>query len=239
MIADRRVDVHHTTVGHNTSAFYLACYRGHADVVRVLAPVVNVMQANSNGASPFYIACQRGRTAVVKELLRNEAVDCNRPNATGITPFFTACENGRLDVVKLLVRSTSVDVNRRDDDNFTPLAIACWRGCTDVVRLGAVASPMVLSSSLLAGAGGVSAATHHSETKPPQRRRDHSVLDGLFPKQGRRRGSYVTRPSSRCCRRRSSRGVTVLCCVFGRQPSCGRHTSQGSARRCQQARSGR
>ena len=146
---DARIDVGRVTRGHKTTAFYLACYRGHLEVVKVLAPLVDVMQANSNGASPFYIACQRGRASVVECVLLHTFVSsrgvplhaaslaCCEAHGQlltqmrGCVRYLCALVGGH----RYLLTLPDVKVNTANNAGISPFFTACENGQLKVVRL--------------------------------------------------------------------------------------------------------
>jgi len=83
--------------------FYIVCYKGYIDIVKVLLndERVNVNKPNA-GWTPFYSACYKGHIDIVKLLLNDNRVDINKANNDGSTPFYSACDNGRIEIVKLL-----------------------------------------------------------------------------------------------------------------------------------------
>ncbi|KAH3763788.1 TKL protein kinase [Pelomyxa schiedti] len=125
----------------DTTALYIACQEGRADVVDFLvAKGANVEKTRTDtGATPLYVACANGFAEIAEVLLtRGRGADANKAvSNTGATPLHVASQNGHVEVVKVLVTKGGgrAAVNQaRTDTGATPLHVACSSGHCDVVE---------------------------------------------------------------------------------------------------------
>ena len=116
------------------TALYLACEKGHPEIVRLLVKKGADMDKTGCGMyTPLYMACQKGHLEIVQVLLEMGA-DINKSNG-GWTSLDIACVRGHLNVVRFLVEK-GADTERADDfSGCTPLFMACQYGHLDVARL--------------------------------------------------------------------------------------------------------
>jgi len=116
---------HATATG--TTPLFVACLRGHEQVVRVLLGAgASVDHATADGDTALYIACHDGHEQVVRVLLGAGAT-VDHANADGDTPLLVACHEGHEQVVRLLL-GAGASVDLADADGDTPLYIACIHG---------------------------------------------------------------------------------------------------------------
>ena len=64
---------------NGATPLYIACERGHLDVVRMLLSTegIDTNRAREDGYTPLYVACQDGHLDVVRMLLSTEGIDPN------------------------------------------------------------------------------------------------------------------------------------------------------------------
>jgi ankyrin repeat protein len=112
---------------------HVACFYGHAQVVKVLREHGADIEANNCMLrTPLYYACLKGRLAVVNELLS--------PNDSS---------NGTTTSILDRRKSRGASIQAKDFDGNTPLHIASWRGHLPVVKV------------LLSGGANILAANNH------------------------------------------------------------------------------
>jgi len=143
---------------HGWTPFFIACEKGHIEVVKLLVSnqKVDINYANNGRETSLNIACKRGHIEIVKLLLNDQRVDVNKADNGGITPFHSACRNGHLEIVKLFINDQRVDVNKAENGSGAPLyplymnfgnnivsytgsgqapfSCACYCGHTEVVK---------------------------------------------------------------------------------------------------------
>ena len=102
------VDVNAATPDGSHTALYLACARGHAEVVRVLL-ADNSIDVNAAVSAPFggmtslYLASWHGFSNIVSMLLRSgRGIDVNKCRENGWSPLYIARECGHVSIVKML-----------------------------------------------------------------------------------------------------------------------------------------
>lgn len=106
------------------SPCFLACFRGHVNVVRLLLENGGDM----NYVEPImsmsltHVAAQEGQLDVVALLIQYGA-DSDRALDSGQTPCMAAIRRGHVDVVQLLIDS-GADLRKTMAGGLTPLAIA-------------------------------------------------------------------------------------------------------------------
>jgi len=112
---------------YDRTALIRACFKGHADIVRMLLadPRVDVNRAQNQGATPLNIACQYQQLEVVKLLLADPRVDVNIPNDRLGTPFFYACNKMNLEIVRAMVAHPRLNVNQATETSITPFMAVC------------------------------------------------------------------------------------------------------------------
>ena len=85
------------------SAFIIACYVGHKDVVQLLLEHSERIELNAranDGWTAFMLACYFGHKDVVQLLLEHfEIIELNAVANDGWTAFMLACQDGHKDVV--------------------------------------------------------------------------------------------------------------------------------------------
>lgn len=141
LLNDRRVNVTKANDDGKTP-FYVACFRGHYDVVKELLVLgddkIGVNQAEKrNNRTPFYIACRNGDMKIVELLLNSPKVEVNEVDKNKRTPFYIACERGHSKIVELLLSDERVarNIAQEDDDGWTAFDAACWKGQIEIVKL--------------------------------------------------------------------------------------------------------
>ncbi|QIV95751.1 ankyrin repeat protein [Allofrancisella inopinata] len=120
----------------NTNLLYIACERGHKEIVELLllANDVNINKATDTGATPLYITCARGYKKIVGLLLAKHDININKATDTGATPLYVACEKGHKEIVELLLENGAA-INLPKNTGATPLYVACQEGRTEIVEL--------------------------------------------------------------------------------------------------------
>ncbi|CAC5377122.1 unnamed protein product [Mytilus coruscus] len=103
------VDINIRYNTQDSTPLFVACERGHIEIVSVLlenkAGEIDINQHSSSLESPLYIVCKKGHTAIVSLLLNHVAdeVDVNKLTYEGESPFHAASEGGYTDIVDLLL----------------------------------------------------------------------------------------------------------------------------------------
>ena len=128
---------------------YLACERGHTDIVRMLVRSLDgeaialrttlINRGTKDGCSPLHAAAKRGNAAIAAILLSSPVCDIDSGNSTGETPLFLAAINARVRVVELLLNHDGADVDkathvRGDSGGLNSLTASCGRGHFELVR---------------------------------------------------------------------------------------------------------
>ena len=122
----------------------LAAWKGHAEIVRVLATfgACVKMAMNNGGCTPVFVAAREGHAETVR-VLAELGADVNMPTKDGRTPVFIAAQRGHSKVIRLLallgadIMATSTEVI----GGRTPLGISaanvCFEATKTLVLLGA------------------------------------------------------------------------------------------------------
>ncbi|KEI35591.1 ankyrin repeat domain protein [Francisella sp. W12-1067] len=119
----------------NTNLLYIACERGHKEIVELLlANDVNINKATDTGATPLYITCARGYKKIVGLLLAKHDININQTIDTGATPLYVACEKGHKEIVELLLENSAA-INLPQNTGATPLYVACEKGHKEIAEL--------------------------------------------------------------------------------------------------------
>lgn len=117
-------------------ALFLACERGHEDIVADILTRMNI-SANvlmDNSVTPLYLACQMGHDDIVDLLLQRGAnPNFRRPNG-GVSCLYIAAQEGKHRIVERLIRA-NVNVHARMEDFSTALHIAARMGHLKVARV--------------------------------------------------------------------------------------------------------
>lgn len=116
---------------HGRSPLYMACYKGHFDITRML---LNKGADTSIlcDSSLFAKACKEGYTDILKILIAN---DRSINNLNGNTLLVEASKRGHTETVQVLLDSNTEMFQFYDFSIRLPLFIACQKGLTDIVRL--------------------------------------------------------------------------------------------------------
>ena len=118
------------------TAFMLACYNGHKDVVKLLLDLNDSSielnaKVNVFNCTALHLACMDGHKDVVQLLLDHSEsnIELNAKDELGWTAFTLACCHGRKGVVKLLLdHYERIELNVRDENGETPFMSACMNG---------------------------------------------------------------------------------------------------------------
>ena len=133
MMTQDRVNV---TMNATYTPFYVACEKGHTEVVKSLMAYprisVNKTLLFTGFEEPFFVACEKGHSEIVQMIINDPRIDVNSKSNTGKTPFFIACENNHLEVVKHLLENERIDPNKPDDYKTSPifLSLLKWKSGT-------------------------------------------------------------------------------------------------------------
>ena len=114
--------------------FFIACQKGHADVLRVLHRFkADVYKPNNKGRSPIGAACHAGMYKVVEYLVTDRVVDINKTaDNKNATPLSIAANKGHTDIVELLLKNGAKVYN---NEGANAMYFACFQGHLDVVKL--------------------------------------------------------------------------------------------------------
>jgi serine/threonine-protein phosphatase 6 regulatory ankyrin repeat subunit B len=120
------------------SPLYIACQKGHLDIVEKLLYNVNtdVNKCIECGRSPLYIACQNGHVNIVKIILKKGA-DIYKSIYDGTVPLHAACYYNHIDVVEEMLKDQipKFDIDVGDNKKWTSLYFACEKGYTNIARI--------------------------------------------------------------------------------------------------------
>ena len=152
-----RMDLNWKDEEYTRTAFYRACFFGHADIVRVLlaAPTIEINHRQRQGATAFNIACQEGRLEVVDLLLADSRTDVITPDKLLASPFYFACQDGHETIVARLLADPRIEVNQLTDSSTSPLWITAQNGHLPLARL-ILASPCVVNTGVSTMSGSLS-----------------------------------------------------------------------------------
>ena len=123
------------------TAFHLACFFGHNDVVQLLMnghdKNIDLNIRGIGEMTALMMASLRGHKDVVQLLLNSDQnIDLNTQDNDGHTAFMHACYFGHKDVVQLLLNSDqNIELNTRDNSGWTAFQLACYQRHKDVVNL--------------------------------------------------------------------------------------------------------
>ena len=117
------------------SAILTAVYRGHKEIVNLLAHGANVAatSTNSNGNTPLHAALA-GNHSFVAGLLLGAGSDVNAADAAGWRPLHLAAANNSLDTMKTLI-AQGADVHAANAQGQTPLALAQEKNLREAAAL--------------------------------------------------------------------------------------------------------
>ena len=139
LVENRRADKNsttqhlHNTIVHGMKPIFIACVKGHRDIVRYLIESgVSVNTKDEFRQTPLYFASFSGHLEIVKDLIDYHA-DVNSANSIMETPLYIACCNGFLDVVKYLVRKRA-NYNARNKYLVSCLHVASMNNHTDIIE---------------------------------------------------------------------------------------------------------
>ena len=85
---------------------HCASYGGRYEVVKLLCPLVDVNQQDSNGKTSLHWAAERGYTKIVEELCQQQETICDIKDGYGMTPLNYAKFWGFRDIVDVLEAHT-------------------------------------------------------------------------------------------------------------------------------------
>lgn len=120
----------------SVQALFLACERGHAEVVGDILSHCG-MSANvlmDSSVTPLYLACQMGHDDVVELLLQRGANPNFRRPSGGVSCLYIAAQEGKHRIVERLVQHR-VNIHARMEDLSTALHIAARMGHLAVARV--------------------------------------------------------------------------------------------------------
>ena len=129
------IDVNLQDKDGNT-AFMLASYRGHNEIMKFLSehPKVDKNIRNHNGETALILASKAGDIEIVKFLSEDLEVDKNLQDNEGYTALIKAIRFRHKKIVKFLSEDLEVDMNLQDKDGNTALIYAVKVISTDMVK---------------------------------------------------------------------------------------------------------
>ena len=113
----------------------MAAIRGHTEIVRILAPFVNILFASPIGGTPLHEAARSGHTEIVKILI--PLTDPNSQDEKGRTPIYWAARRGHTEIVNILAPLIALTENPNvpDENGNTPMHEAVCKGYTKIVKI--------------------------------------------------------------------------------------------------------
>ena len=132
------------------TAFHVACYNGHLNVVRFLASInENANKPSPLGYHPIHAASASGHRDVVQFLVEEMHVPVDVVDHTSSSPFDAACQNSHTDVAEyIMIRLAREESYKNTNNRFMPE---------------------------LEEPGNISEVSHTSWETPPVRRRLHRI----------------------------------------------------------------
>ena len=143
------IDLHSAHNLHRANPFHDACSYGHLEIVKFLAPVVDIEQENKFGSTALLLACLEEHPRIVAFLMQQK-VRVDTQSTVGMSPMHAACNWGSAEITRLLL---TVQPNLAHIayplNGDTPLHIACRKGHFEVIEclLTGGANPQSLNKS--------------------------------------------------------------------------------------------
>lgn len=120
----------------NNTPFYMACMRGHVDIVRFMLcfhdnqRAIDYNLVEPGVLPPFALACLLGHEKVIEAMVKDKRIDVIKCGQEGKSPLWYAAFHGHMGIVKLLLASgREIETSRRDGHlRKTPAEVAKWQG---------------------------------------------------------------------------------------------------------------
>ena len=134
-LLDQGSRINHQARSFNDTALYLACCKGHSEVVQVLLERgADPTLRDLHGWTPLITASCHGRLEVVVCLLRHGGSSLDAVNNEGSTALSWASYQGRSGLVRLLLQA-GADFTIPNSQGHTPLYRARQSDCQACVAL--------------------------------------------------------------------------------------------------------
>ena len=119
-----------------SSLLYVACVRGHIQVVRFLNKVcfISPVKPNDLGTTPIFAATFKGHIKMLKFLIDSLQCDPSHLNSNGESLLHIACARGHQDIAHYLVEEHNLDPGLASAFKTTPLHSACSSGSINIVK---------------------------------------------------------------------------------------------------------
>lgn len=115
------------------NAFHNAAANGHADVVKLFVPLIDIDIGDINGLSSLHLAAKNCRSDVVAVLLEAGA-DVNALNRAHETALHITARDGCMEITELLLKHGAV-IDLQTRSKMTALHYASMVGNLDIVKL--------------------------------------------------------------------------------------------------------
>lgn len=140
LLSHPQIDIAVRDIMLGKSAFLMACWYGHAEVVTLFLqrPDIDINEVDYNGETALHLASDEGYSNVAKLLLNEPHIEVNAANSADITPLTRAVTNGDCqctEYVRELLLRPDIEVNKADSFGRCPLHWASYYGNTEVARL--------------------------------------------------------------------------------------------------------
>lgn len=115
---------------------YVACARGHVDVVQFLCDQYSIdpTKPNERGMTPIFAATNKGHFEMMKFLIYKLKCDPKSLNSEGESLLHLACDRNHLAIAQYLVEEQKLDPGSTSTSKKTPLHSACGSGSFSTMK---------------------------------------------------------------------------------------------------------